>query len=152
MTTLEQLADIEAIRVAKARYCDIVDHLPHTREVGVEQLTTLFMPEAQLDFTSLFGRVLEGHAGIREFFGGLASSRAGIWHLVSNPIVVVSGDTAKAQWLWHAMARGSDAQTAEPLVRYGRYYDEHVRTPDGWKQSSMLVVNETYQRQQPAAT
>ena len=141
MTILQQLADIEAIKLAKARYCDIVDHLPESRGNGVEQLTALFTPDARLDYTSLFGRVLEGHGGIRDFFGILATTRVGLWHLISNPIVEVDGDSAKSQWLWYAMSKPRDAPTDEAVVRHGRYYDEHVRTPDGWKQTKMLVVN-----------
>ena len=142
MSDVRWLRDVEEIKTAKARYGDIVDHLPQTGAEGVEALTRLFTEDAVLDFTSVFGKVLDGHAGIRAQFGFLSTNRAWMWHVFANPIVTIDGDTAKAQWLLYAMSTGADAPNAEPRLSYGRYYDEYVRTPSGWLQNKLLVVNE----------
>lgn len=137
------LRDVEEIKMAKARYGDIVDHLPFTGKDGVEELCKLFTPDAQLDFMEMFGKHLDGHAGIREQFGFLASNRAWMWHAFSNPIVEIDGDTAKAQWLLYAMSTGRDDPKAQPRLSYGRYYDRYARTADGWIQTALKVTNET---------
>jgi hypothetical protein len=144
MDDVRWLRDVEEIKMAKARYGDIVDHLPETGKPGVDELCKLFTPDAVLDFSAMFGKVLEGHSGIHDQFDFLAENRAWMWHIFSNPIVEVDGDTAKAQWLLYAMSTGRDNPEAPPRLSYGRYYDEYVRTSDGWKQSRLRVTNETH--------
>jgi 3-phenylpropionate/cinnamic acid dioxygenase small subunit len=61
-------------------------------------------------------------------------------HLVMNPIITVSGDSAKAKSNWGFMTR-SDSD--EPVFKMlGRYSDDLVRTPEGWKFSRRVAYSD----------
>jgi ketosteroid isomerase-like protein len=60
-----------------------------------------------------------------------ASDRERTYHLVMNPVVDVDGDRATALSNWGYVTRGDgDAPVFEML---GRYVDQLVRTPAGWR-------------------
>ena len=62
------------------------------------------------------------------------------YHLVMNPVVNVNGDTAKAKSNWGFITRG---ETDNPVFQMlGRYTDELVRTPDGWKFSRRVAYSD----------
>ncbi len=62
------------------------------------------------------------------------------YHLVMNPVVNVNGDTAKAKSNWGFITRG---ETDNPVFEMlGRYTDELVRTPEGWKFSRRVAYSD----------
>jgi hypothetical protein len=68
------------------------------------------------------GQLIAGREGLVEF----ASSVVGLRHLVANPVVEISGDTAAVRaYLLVFMG------TAPAMI--GTYEDDLVRTPAGWR-------------------
>jgi hypothetical protein len=41
------------------------------------------------------------------------------------------------------MSSPKTAPQSPASITYGRYYDEYVRTPNGWRKSKMVFKNET---------
>lgn len=69
-----------------------------------------------------------------------ASDLERTYHLVMNPVIHVTGDTAKSKSNWGFITRGEkDSPVFEML---GRYTDELVRTPEGWKFSRRVAYSD----------
>jgi ketosteroid isomerase-like protein len=138
------LSDLEEIRTLKARYGAAVDALCDRSAQAAAELVELFTEDAVVDFNTLSGNVLRGHAEIAAHFTNVIGKPNGwMWHAFSNPVIEVNGDRASAVWLLYAMSTRREAVQAAPRVTYGRYHDEYVRTPRGWRQSRLTFLNET---------
>lgn len=62
------------------------------------------------------------------------------YHLVMNPVINVNGDTAKSKSNWGFITR---SETDTPVFQMlGRYTDELVRTPEGWKFSRRVAYSD----------
>ncbi len=144
MDDVQWLRAAEQIKQAKSRYGELVDECPERGMAAALELAQLFTPDAECDFTGVSGRVLRGQADIAYHFGDfLPKARGWVWHSFHNPNIRIEGDRAWAYWTLFAMSTPRDDPGAQPTVSYGRYRDEHVRTADGWKQSRLVVHNET---------
>lgn len=55
------------------------------------------------------------------------------FHMLTNPHVVVDGDTAQATSMFLVWVRSKDENPLPKPVMAGRYVDEFVRTAEGWK-------------------
>jgi ketosteroid isomerase-like protein len=138
------LSDLEEIRALKARYGAAVDALCKRGAEAAAELIELFTADAVVDFNTLSGKVLRGHAEIAAHFTDVIGKPNGwMWHAFSNPVIEVNGDRASAVWLLYAMSTRREAVQVAPRVTYGRYHDEYARTPRGWRQSRLTFVNET---------
>jgi ketosteroid isomerase-like protein len=62
------------------------------------------------------------------------------YHLVMNPVINVDGDTAKSKSNWGFITRGEKDNPVFQML--GRYSDELVRTPDGWKFSRRVAYSD----------
>ena len=89
---LAQLVDIEALKHLKARYCHLVDAR------AWDELATLWTEDAVCDY-GFFG-CYQGRQAIMDGFfrGAVDSVCAFMVHLVHNPLIEVTGDTATAKW------------------------------------------------------
>ena len=117
---LRRIEDVEAIRKLDAEYCRLLD------DGDWPALVALFAPDAAFDGL----RRVEGHADLLAFFSGLAAGGvSAFWHHVSNLEIGVDGDTATVRsLLWQPCV-----VDGVPHVAAGRYTDELVRTPAGWR-------------------
>jgi uncharacterized protein (TIGR02246 family) len=79
----------------------------------------LFTKDGSLDGA---GQVMTG----RESLVAFAASVSGLRHVVTNPLVDVTGDTASVR-AYLQVFHGST------LMMMGTYQDQVVRTPDGWR-------------------
>jgi hypothetical protein len=139
-----RLADIEAIKQLKFRYGMLVDALPGRGRDAADELALLFTEPMHVDFQSVFGLTLTSRTEFRQFFGEtLPASLGWLLHTFSNPIIEVAGDHASATWLLYAMTTARGNPRSAPDISYGRYFDEYVRTPDGWRQRSLKYKNLT---------
>lgn len=106
-----------------------------------EGVRALFTSEAILDY-----RTTDGPRGPRdEVVDWLLDALAGVTltqHLLTNHEIEVDGDTARAttQMLNPLVMGAGDGEDAAVLLFGGRYEDELVRTPDGWRISGRLHV------------
>jgi len=62
-------------------------------------------------------------------------------HFVTNRIIEVSGDTARAWAYWFDFSNDNMARSPY-LAGYGYYEDDLVRTPKGWRFTHRKVFNE----------
>jgi ketosteroid isomerase-like protein len=117
---LRRLEDAEAVRTLDAVYCRLLD------DGDWPGLAELFTPDGVFDGL----RRVEGHAALLAFFSGLAGTGlTAFWHHVSNLEVSVDGDTASVRsLLWQPCV-----VDGVPHVAAGRYADDLVRTPVGWR-------------------
>ncbi len=121
---LRLLEDIEEIKGLKARYAAACDN-----NYDPDTIAGLFVPDGVWDGGDL-GRA-EGREAIRAFFVKAPKAFPFAIHNVMNPIIEVSGDSARGQWYLLqplTMAKGNQAAWLA-----GRYEDEYVRTAEGWR-------------------
>lgn len=117
---LRQLEDVEAIRTLDATYCRLLD------DGDWPALVALFTEDGVFDGLSR----VQGHHDLLTFFGSLADAGMSVfWHHVSNHEIQVTGDSARVgSLLWQPCV-----VDGVPHVAAGRYTDELVRTPAGWR-------------------
>jgi ketosteroid isomerase-like protein len=117
---LRRLEDAEAIRTLDAAYCRLLDDADWPGLIG------LFTPDGVFDGL----RRVEGRGDLLAFFSGLSESGlTAFWHHVSNLEVEVDGDAATVRsLLWQPCV-----VDGVPHVAAGRYADQLVRTPEGWR-------------------
>jgi ketosteroid isomerase-like protein len=72
------------------------------------------------------------HGGREEFIASCKLYDGGVIHQTSDPIITIDGDTATQDCSFQVWTRLKDRSANEPFMT-GRYQDELVRTPDGWK-------------------
>ena len=130
---VRRLADIEAIRQLKHRYCGLCD-----AGYDADPLAALFTEDAVWDGGPI--GMHEGREAIRRFFQGSPNRVPWALHMVTNPIIEVDGDTATGQWyLWeplvYALPGGDQAWWMS-----ARYDDRYRRTPDGWKFERVAIT------------
>jgi uncharacterized protein (TIGR02246 family) len=115
------LADRAAIGDLTARYNRAWD------EGRSQDWAATFTPDGALAVVG--GDVVQGTEALAATNAGAEVS---LFHVTTNAIVEIDGDTARQeiQLLFFAL---DDERTAITLQSSGRYSDELVRTPDGWR-------------------
>jgi 3-phenylpropionate/cinnamic acid dioxygenase small subunit len=122
---LQETADRLDVAAVLARYCEALD------DRRWELLGEVFTSDASCDYGSVGTPTgVEEIAGaIRRTIGDLDATQ----HLIGNVQVQVDGDTATAScYLLSQHVRKGQAG-GETYLLGGRYVDELVRTPDGWR-------------------
>ena len=90
-----------------------------------------------------FGTASGGPAGIQAFMEkamGTAPNRAGNYHLLSNFVITVEGDTATAWSRWAFVVPGPSGAT---IAQAGRYDDTLVRENGQWRFKRRVASNDT---------
>ena len=138
------LCDLQEIYQLKARYAELCDKAVRLKDrVAGVALAALFTEDATIDLGLPQGPIV-GRAAIESFYGEvLPATVSWTWHASLAPVVVVEGNTASGNWVIHASSTFPSTPHAPPLITYGRYVDEYVRTTSGWKQSRLKFFNET---------
>ncbi len=94
-------------------------------------LDTVFLPEATAELRS---PLLEGRDAIRARISRAIEPLDATQHTVTNHMVAVDGDTATCRCYLHSQhVREAAVGGGHLYVIAGRYEDELVRTPDGWR-------------------
>jgi uncharacterized protein (TIGR02246 family) len=135
---IQGLEDIEAIRQLKARYCQACDddHNP-------DRVAALFVEDGLWEGNT--GVHARGHHAIRQFMAGVrGSGRMRISaHMVTNPIITVTGDTAVGHWRLLMLYTGRTAAGAPQYHRIIGFYDEeYVRVDGHWLFQTLRVTVE----------
>lgn len=128
---LQQLEDVEAIRAVLLNYGRYLD----ARDL--DAYSQLFTEDGVWD--GGFG-VAQSPAGIKQFMEenlGPGANASNTYHILSNFLIDVQGDTATAWSRWAFITPGPDGRAA--LAQGGRYEDELVRTGTGWKFARRVV-------------
>lgn len=121
---IEEMLDRQAIVDLTISYGWVLDHGPR------EDLREVFTDDA----VAIYGGVrFEGVdsiiAKVEESLGRLTISQ----HLVSNQQVAIHGDTARCRCYLQAQHTLRGTEGGDNYVMAGRYEDDLVRTPEGWR-------------------
>jgi hypothetical protein len=126
---LNELADRIAVE-------EIIYRYPHCLDTGQFALIAeeIFTPDAELRFGET---VIKGGDAIAAAIGGLSSTLRSCSHNVTNVVISVKGETAKATYrimAWHWFKReDGDVLAESEILSVGGYNDEFVRTSSGWR-------------------
>lgn len=135
---LRLIEDREAIIRLKASYCNCNDGgwngIPTHHDV--DAVVNMFVPDGVWDGLPYIGRA-EGHAQIRELFSGFRVMPFVI-HNVMNPVIDIDGDTAHGDW--HMIGTGTMPHDNQAYWILGKYEEDYVRTPEGWKYKLLRFV------------
>lgn len=123
---LAALEDRQAIDDVLHRYAHALD----ARDWDL--LRTCFTTDAVADYLDL-GGVNEGVETIVELCSGVLTGLDSSQHLIGSPLATVDGDTATASCYLQAQHVFAGAEGGDHYLVGGRYDDQLVRTPDGWR-------------------
>jgi 3-phenylpropionate/cinnamic acid dioxygenase small subunit len=116
MTARDEVLDL------LAGYCRAVDD----REL--DKLWRLF--DADCEYTFVDGAIAHGADEIREMLGGRIAGAIRHRHILTNTILEIEGDTARAKSDWYLIKPA--AGQAWDIEGAGYYQDEMRRSPAGW--------------------
>lgn len=129
--TLAELADRAAIVEVTHRYCWALD----SRDWGL--LDQVFTDDATAE---LLSPLLQGRDAIRTRIRDAIEPLDATQHTVTNHMITLRGDTASSRCYLHSQHVRRSVDGPPLYVVAGRYEDELVRTPDGWRISSRRLV------------
>jgi hypothetical protein len=125
------LEDLEAIKKMKAEYVLACDE----RRWG--DAMRYFTPEAVVAFGP-FGR-FESTGALKKFFKEtMPVTIAFTIHRLCNPIIEVTGNTAKG--IWYCEIPSTHIPTKKAILQQGTYYDDYVKHGNEWKHSRLDLV------------
>lgn len=128
---IKVLEDIEEIRKLKATYCYLCDAGLDDKR-NRDELVSHFSESAKVDFGLGPASQFEGKEGLKTFFGQVVPGTLSFcMHMVHNPIIEVSGDTATGRWYYEAPTTDASTDRAQWLA--GTYEEEYVRENGEWK-------------------
>ena len=128
----EDRAEIERLLLDYGRYLDSRDFAAYGR---------LFAKDGE--WVGGFGTAPGGPAGIQAFMEkamGTAPNKANNYHLLSNFVITVTGDTATAWSRWAFVVPGASGAT---IAQAGRYDDLLVRENGRWRFKRRTASNDT---------
>jgi hypothetical protein len=119
------MSDLDAIREVLARYMRAM------RLQDVDLMDDVFTPEAVIDYSAI-GGTKASWAETKPWLRGMIAVEHFILHVGDvYPTFSEDGQRASVESTWHGVFVA--APDATPLLIYGTYDDELVRTPDGWR-------------------
>jgi SnoaL-like domain len=127
---LARLLDRQEIIDLTVAYCYILDDRQY------EQLREVFTPDAKVDYGSA---VCEGVTAIIEKVRGSIHMVDATQHIVSSHRVTLDGDTASSSCQLYSQHVRKGTPEGELYTIGGRYHDELVRTPEGWRIRSRVL-------------
>jgi ketosteroid isomerase-like protein len=125
----DELADELAIRSLTAAYTDAINR------GDADEAMRAYASEAV--FTMMDRPAVNGRAQITDVLRATVARYQLIVQLVHSGVVQLDGDRARARWQVTELQVPHDGPRR--LV-VGRYEDEHVRLPDGWRFSARTFV------------
>jgi uncharacterized protein (TIGR02246 family) len=131
---LKQLEDKEQIAQL------LIDYGRHLDGRDLAAYAALFAADGE--WIGGFGTVA-GRANIRAFMEkslGTGPNRGGAYHIMSNFVITVKGDTATAWSRWTFVTPGERGAT---IAQAGRYDDTFVRENGVWKFKRRVASNDT---------
>jgi SnoaL-like protein len=135
---LRKLVDSLEIQNLKARYCIAADAVISDPAGSTATFQTLFTPDVTADYaiTLCYGR----DALVGFLVDAIASNLDWLLHGIQTPRIEIDGDRATGHWVIMVQTKQKHLSGKEMLV--GRYTDEFVRTPEGWRISAVRFAEE----------
>ena len=125
--SVQQLSDLEEIRILKHRYFRAID----TGDAAL--LATVFTQDVTIDYRGGAYRArLQGKENMLDFIGSAFNSDIVAQHQGHSPEIGFTGhDTAEG--LWYLEDRFIDPERQQDTVGTALYRDRYRRESDGWK-------------------
>lgn len=133
-TRLKQLEDKEQIAQV------LIDYGRHLDSRDLAAYASLFATDGE--WVGGFGTV-KGRSEIKAFMEkslGTGPNRGNSYHIMSNFVITVKGDTATAWSRWTFVTPGASGAT---IAQAGRYDDTFVRENGSWKFKKRVASNDT---------
>jgi hypothetical protein len=119
------MSDLDAIREVLARYMRAM------RLHDVDLMDDVFTPDAVIDYTAI-GGTKTSWAETKPWLQGMIAVEHFILFVGDvYPTFADDGQRASVESTWHGVFRAT--ADAAPLLVYGTYADQLVRTADGWR-------------------
>ena len=118
----------------------LIDYGRHLDSRDLAAYAALFAADGE--WIGGFGKVA-GRANIQVFMEkslGTGPNRGGSYHIMSNFVIAVKGDTATAWSRWTFVTPGERGAT---IAQAGRYDDTFVRENGAWKFKRRVASNDT---------
>ena len=125
------LEDIEAIKKLKARYCEICDD-----DHNQDRIVQIFAEDGIWESKD-FGAA-KGHTELRKLFKSFADRISFSQHNVMNPIIEVSGNTAKGSWYF--LGPFTFRKGNRQMWLAARYEDDYVKINGEWKFKHLRAI------------
>jgi len=127
--TLARLMDRLAIEEVLVRYSTLIDSKQFDRLAG-----EVFTADAIVDYTRAPGGIAGTVAEVTAWLSKVLAPFKVLQHMLGNFDIVVDGDTARSTCYFHnPMGLGTPDGGVSVFWCGGRYTDELVRTPQGWR-------------------
>lgn len=134
-STLQQLADIEAIKVLKHRYFRAMD----TADAAL--LETLFAEDLTVDYRGSGYRVqISGKAEMLRFLANSFHSGAVAMHHGNMPEIAITGEDT-AEGIWYLFDIFIDSERGSQTIGSAIYKDRYRREADRW-----IIAHSEYDR------
>lgn len=135
---IRKIADTLEIQNLKAIYCQAADAVTRDPAGSTEILKSLFVPDVRADYGVA---ICKGRDALIGYLVKMISeSNEWLMHGLQTPRIEVDGDTARGEWVIMVQIKQKHLAGKEMLV--GRYIDEFVRTPEGWRISAVKFAEE----------
>jgi SnoaL-like domain len=122
-------ADAVEIANVKARYCAASDLCPTDIQAALAGFRTAFTKDVVGDYG------FKTFHGFDELTGFMTTAVAGnsewMVHMLHTPRIEVDGDSATGNWTVMGQMKRREGGEIDTVL--GRYSDELVRTPEGWR-------------------
>ncbi|MCZ7531386.1 MAG: nuclear transport factor 2 family protein [Acidimicrobiia bacterium] len=119
--------DEGAIRRLLAEYCHAYD------DGRADDFAALFTQDAQF---TVMGVTHSGREAIRENIGGWKSGTPPGQHITYNTVLDITGDSATGATDFSYLQTSDEGPR---VIQAGRYTDEFVHEPDGWRFRSRTI-------------
>jgi SnoaL-like domain len=131
--------DVVEIANVKARYCAASDLCPTDIDAALAGFRTAFTQAVVGDYG------FKTFHGFDELTGFMTTAVAGnsewMVHMLHTPRIEVAGDTATGDWTVMGQMKRREGGAIDTVL--GRYSDELVRTPDGWRIAKVTFTRYT---------
>lgn len=121
--------DVTDIQNLKASYCAYVDSATADPGTARQLLGDVFQPDIVGDYGF---RVFDGAGELAGFLcDALVSASEWALHTLHSPRIELAGDRAAGSWTVVAYMKRREGGAIDTV--FGRYADEFIRTPQGWR-------------------
>jgi hypothetical protein len=128
---LNAIFDRQAIVDLTIAYGWILDHGPRS------DLDTVFTADASANYG---GVEFDGLPAIIDKIDGSLGRLSISQHLIANQQVSIDGDTATCRCYLQAQHTLRGTEGGDNYIMAGRYFDDLIRTPDGWRMTRRVLT------------
>ena len=112
----------------------LVQGYTHGVDVGPEDASWVYTPDGEFVSTNS-KRTTKGEKALKEMYSRLRKSNETrpVNHLLTNLIVTPTAEGARGSVYLTELQRDKKNKSMPMILRFGRYHDTYVRTPQGWR-------------------